>query len=103
MEYTKFTLIPAFAASSIGVDSALAIAIKNFWLSGFNSHIYFTFILTPSCCTVVLVQRLNEVGENIRNYRKEKKLTQKELGNMCVFSEAMIKQYELGIRTIYII
>jgi len=62
-------------------------------------YILHSFSLLP----VVLVQRLNEVGENIRNYRKEKKLTQKELGNMCVFSEAMIKQYELGIRTIYII
>lgn len=38
------------------------------------------------------------VGESIKKYRKEQKLTQKELGSICGLSEAMIRQYELGIR-----
>ena len=38
------------------------------------------------------------VGENIRKIRKEKKLTQKELGKLCGMSEAQIGQYENGLR-----
>lgn len=36
------------------------------------------------------------IGENIRYYRKEKGLTQKELGNMCGINEVQIRRYELG-------
>ncbi len=38
------------------------------------------------------------VGENIKAYRKKQGLTQKQLGDRCNLSEAMIRQYELGIR-----
>ena len=38
------------------------------------------------------------IGENIRKIRKEKKLTQKELGKLCGMSEAQIGQYENGLR-----
>lgn len=38
------------------------------------------------------------VGESIRIYRKKANLTQKKLGELCGISEAMIRQYELGIR-----
>ena len=36
------------------------------------------------------------VGENIRRIRKEKGLTQKELGKLCGINEAQIRRYELG-------
>ncbi len=36
------------------------------------------------------------VGENIRRLRKEKGLTQKQLGNLCGINEANIRKYELG-------
>ncbi len=38
------------------------------------------------------------VGEKIKQYRKERKLTQKKLGELAGSSEAMIRQYELGLR-----
>ncbi len=38
------------------------------------------------------------VGENIKRLRKERKLTQKKLGELSGVSEAMIRQYELGLR-----
>lgn len=36
------------------------------------------------------------VGENIRRIRKEKKLTQKQLGELCQINEVQIRQYEIG-------
>ena len=36
------------------------------------------------------------VGENIRNIRKEKGLTQKKLAELCGINEVQIRQYELG-------
>lgn len=38
------------------------------------------------------------IGENIKRLRKERKLTQKKLGELSGVSEAMIRQYELGLR-----
>lgn len=38
------------------------------------------------------------VGENIKQIRKQKGLTQKSLGELLSISEGMIRQYELGIR-----
>lgn len=38
------------------------------------------------------------VGENIKQIRKQKGLTQKSLGELLSVSEGMIRQYELGIR-----
>lgn len=38
------------------------------------------------------------VAENIKLIRKEKGITQKQLGEKCGLSEAMIRQYELGLR-----
>lgn len=38
------------------------------------------------------------IGENIKRLRKEHKLTQKKLGELSGMSEAMIRQYELGLR-----
>lgn len=38
------------------------------------------------------------VAENIRKLRKEKGWTQSRLGSECGLSEAMIRQYELGLR-----
>lgn len=38
------------------------------------------------------------VGENLKRIRKEKDLTQEELGKLCGMSAAMIRQYELGYR-----
>lgn len=38
------------------------------------------------------------VGDNIRKFRKAKGLTQKELGEKSGMTEAMIRQYELGLR-----
>ena len=38
------------------------------------------------------------IGENIKRLRKEHKLTQKKLGELSGISEAMIRQYELGLR-----
>lgn len=38
------------------------------------------------------------VGDNLKRIRKEKGFTQKQLGNLCGMSEAMIRQYELGYR-----
>lgn len=35
------------------------------------------------------------VGQNIRKFRKEKKLTQKKLGELCGINEVQIRQYEL--------
>ncbi len=39
------------------------------------------------------------IGENIRNIRKAKKMSQNELGKLLGVSQAMIAQYENGIRT----
>lgn len=39
------------------------------------------------------------IGEKIRKFRLEKKLTQKELAIMCRNSESAIRNYELGNRT----
>lgn len=36
------------------------------------------------------------VGENIRRLRKEKGLTQKQLGELCGINEVQIRRYELG-------
>ncbi len=36
------------------------------------------------------------IGENIRRFRKEKKLTQKQLGVYCGIAESAIRRYELG-------
>lgn len=36
------------------------------------------------------------IGENIRRIRKEKGLTQKELGNLCNLADSAIRRYELG-------
>lgn len=36
------------------------------------------------------------VGENIRKLRKEKGLTQKQLGELCGINEVQIRRYELG-------
>lgn len=38
------------------------------------------------------------VGDNIRKYRKSKKLTQKELGKLSEISQNSIQRYETGIR-----
>lgn len=38
------------------------------------------------------------VGENIKKFRLDKKLTQKELGGLLGVSQAMIGQYESGLR-----
>jgi len=39
-----------------------------------------------------------EIGEKIRAKRKEKGLTQKELGELCGMSENLIGKYELGVK-----
>lgn len=39
-----------------------------------------------------------EIGEQIKKFRKQRGLTQKQLGERCNLSEAMVRQYELGIR-----
>ena len=36
------------------------------------------------------------IGERIRMIRKEKKLTQKQLGELCNIAEPTIRRYELG-------
>lgn len=36
------------------------------------------------------------IGENIRKFRKERNLTQKQLGERCGIDEANIRKYELG-------
>ena len=38
------------------------------------------------------------IGEKIKNLRKEKGLTQKNLGVLCGMTAEQIRQYELGIR-----
>lgn len=38
------------------------------------------------------------VAENIKRIRKEKGLTQKQLGEKCGMSESALRQYELGLR-----
>lgn len=38
------------------------------------------------------------VAENIKKIRKEKGLTQKQLGEKCKMSESTLRQYELGLR-----
>jgi transcriptional regulator with XRE-family HTH domain len=38
------------------------------------------------------------IGDNIRKFRKEKNLTQKQLGDLLDMSEVMIGQYERGDR-----
>lgn len=38
------------------------------------------------------------LGEKIRKYRKERGFTQKSLGKLVGISEAMVRQYELGLR-----
>lgn len=39
------------------------------------------------------------IGENIKRIRKEKGLTQKELGALCGMSESQIRHYELNYKT----
>lgn len=39
------------------------------------------------------------VGENIKKIRKEKKISQKQLGVLCGMSESQIGQYENGYRS----
>jgi len=41
---------------------------------------------------------IDTVGTRIREIRKQKNLTQKELGNLCNMSDAQIRQYERGFR-----
>lgn len=36
------------------------------------------------------------VGEKIKHYRKAKKMTQKQLGELCGIAEPNIRKYELG-------
>lgn len=36
------------------------------------------------------------VGDKIRKFRKERKLTQKQLGELCNINEVQIRRYELG-------
>lgn len=36
------------------------------------------------------------IGENIKHFRKEKGLTQKQLGELCGIAEPNIRKYELG-------
>lgn len=36
------------------------------------------------------------VGEKIKHYRKAKKMTQKQLGELCSIAEPNIRKYELG-------
>lgn len=36
------------------------------------------------------------VGENIKRIRKEKGLTQKQLGNLCRMADSAVRRYELG-------
>lgn len=36
------------------------------------------------------------IGENIKNFRKAKKMTQKQLGELCGIAEPNIRKYELG-------
>lgn len=43
-----------------------------------------------------MVKEEMTIGENIRNIRKEKGLTQKQLGERCQINEVQIRQYELG-------
>ena len=38
------------------------------------------------------------VAENIKRIRKEKNLTQKQLGEKCGMSESTLRQYEIGYR-----
>lgn len=38
------------------------------------------------------------VAENIKRIRKEKGLTQKQLGKKCGMAESTLRQYELGYR-----
>lgn len=38
------------------------------------------------------------VGENIKRIRKDKGLTQKQLGEKCEMAESTLRQYELGLR-----
>lgn len=37
------------------------------------------------------------IGKKLRQIRKEKGLTQKELGELCCMSDSAIRRYELGI------
>ena len=37
---------------------------------------------------------MNTIGENIKRLRREKKLTQKQLGELCGINEANIRKYE---------
>ena len=39
---------------------------------------------------------MNTIGENIKRLRREKKLTQKQLGELCGINEANIRKYESG-------
>ena len=39
------------------------------------------------------------IGENIKRIRKEKHLTQKELGHLCGMADSAIRRYELGKST----
>ena len=39
------------------------------------------------------------IGDNIKQLRLEKRLTQKKLSELTGISEVMISQYERGIRT----
>ena len=36
------------------------------------------------------------IGENIKRIRKEKGLTQKQLGSLCQMADSAIRRYELG-------
>ena len=41
---------------------------------------------------------MKTVGQQIKKYRKEKNLTQKQLGELSGTSEITVRQYELGKR-----
>lgn len=55
------------------------------------------------CCFLtlydILVQKEGEkvtIGKNIKRIRKEKGMTQKQLGELCGINEANVRKYELG-------
>lgn len=41
---------------------------------------------------------MNDIGQGLKRVRKEHHLTQKELGDLCGFTQQRIAQYETGYR-----
>lgn len=58
----------------------------------FSSVIFLSYVLY---CFSKVGEKMT-VGENIKRIRKEKGLTQKQLGKLCQMNEVQIRQYELG-------